>query len=224
MGSKIRFVVPVALLEVMERILPDFEQVSGDRFDLSIMLNPEVPGFIAGGAPWSVAASNPWHLSEIDATARGPVRPLGRSPLAICALGKSGPVARDADGISQVLRGGRRIGVTGAGTSGHTFKRLLGDLGFDSAFDDQVIPLDGGEPMKRLLGGDLDLAVLPLTNIAPVPGVHPVAICPWHMEVHVDFALCLHPNADAGTTAFADWLLSPERDATLAALGLERDR
>lgn len=218
----IDFVTPVALLDVIERTGPAFECATGHRLELSVMLNPEVPAFLESGAAWSVAASNPWHLEEVEPEARGPVRALGRSPLAFGVRGEGGAVVREETGIADALRRAKRIGVTGDGTSGGTFARLLDRLQLTEETQNRVVPLKGGEPMRELLAGAVDLAVLPLTNIAPISGVRPVAVCPWDLEVHVDMALCCHPRANAGALAFADWLMSRERDAEFEALGLTR--
>ncbi|MEM6384441.1 MAG: substrate-binding domain-containing protein [Pseudomonadota bacterium] len=223
-NAVIRFVTPVALLDVITSIGSEFERSTGYRLDLSIMLNPEVPGFIRSGAPWSIAASNPWHLEEIAHDARGPIRTIGRSPLAFGARGEGegGAAVGDEAGISEVLRRSKRIGVTGAGTSGGTFARLLDRLKLTDDMRDKVIPMKGGEPMRQLIAGGVDLAVLPLTNIAPIQGVHSVVICPWELEVHVDLALCCHPKACAGASLLASWLMSNERNTQLQALGLMR--
>ncbi len=217
-----RFVTPVALIDVIKMIAPEFERSTGYRLELSIMLNPEVPTYILDGAPWSLAASNPWHLEEIEIGKRGPILPLGRSPLAFGALGQGRKAATDEAEISKLLHRSKRIGVTGAGTSGETFARLLDRLDLTEEMRNRVIPLQGGEPMRKLLAGELDLAALPLTNVAPIPGVRAAAICPWDMEVHIDLALCLHPEACTGSHAFVAWLVSTARDATLSALGLLR--
>ena len=222
MYSKIKCVTPVALLDVIDNIGPDFEQDTGHRLELSIMLNPEVPAFINSGAKWSLAASNPWHLEEIPATARGPIQPIGRSPLAFAALVEGGPAVCDEAGILDVLRRSKRIGVTGVGTSGETFARLLDRLKMKDEVRDRVMPLKGGEPIRQLLKGKVDLAVLPLTNILPIRGVRPIVICPWSFDVHIDLALCCHPKASADVHIFTDWLLSSDRDEALEALGLFR--
>ncbi|MEM9732010.1 MAG: substrate-binding domain-containing protein [Pseudomonadota bacterium] len=222
MTTPIQFITPVALLDVVERLGPAFERETGYTLDLAVMLNPQVPSFIKGGASWSLAASNPEHLEELDTAVRGPVVSIGRSPLAFGALGHGVHPAHDDAAISAVLRSGNRIGYTGAGTSGGTFKRLIDHLGLTQDLQDKLIPLAGGEPMRQLLAGTVDLAALPLTNIAPIEGVQPLAFCPWSMDVHIDLAMCLHPNACAGAHAFAAWLMSAERDDALAQLGLMR--
>ena len=220
--QKIKFVTPVALLDVIKNIAPGFEQDTGHRLELSIMLNPEVPAFINGGAKWSLAASNPWHLEEIPANERGPIHAIGRSPLAFGALSDGGTHVCDEAQISDVLRRSKRIGVTDAGTSGGTFGQLLDRLKMKDEVQDRIIPLKGGEPMRQLLAGQLDLAVLPLTNIAPIRGVGSIAVCPWDFDVHIDLALCCHPKASADAQMFADWLMSNDRDETLEVLGLTR--
>ena len=224
MKSTIRFITPVALLDVIARIAPEFERSTGHQLELLTMLNPEVPSFIRDGSLWSLAASNPWHLEEVEAHARGPVLSLGHSPLAFGSVGQVETAINDEAGITEVLRRAGRIGVTGAGTSGGTFGKLLDTLDLADEMRDCVIPLEGGEPMSQLIAGEIDLAVLPLTNIAPVKGVRPVVICPWEMEVHIDLALCLHRKTCSGAQANADRLKSTERKRTLEALEKKRSR
>ncbi|MEM7472035.1 MAG: hypothetical protein AAF340_11850 [Pseudomonadota bacterium] len=61
----IQFILPVALTDVFDVIGPQHTAEAGDQFDLAVMLNPEVPGYIAQGHPWSIAASNPVYIDKI---------------------------------------------------------------------------------------------------------------------------------------------------------------
>ena len=224
--EKVGFVVPVALREVMERLVPDFERESGCRVEVAVMLNPEVPGYVATGAPWAVALTNPWHVEEILAGghgAPGSHRPFARSPL---AFGMRGDAAagcrRSRSEIAAMLRAADSIAVTATGTSGKTFRRLTASLGIDESVRPKLRLMPGGGPMAALIAGEVAVAALPLTNIAPVPGVFAAAICPVAFDVHIDLSLCVSRDASAAALAFADWLIDPARDAVLDRLGAER--
>ena len=224
--DRIEFVVPVALKEAMERLVPAFERATGHRFGIATMLNPEVPGHVAAGAAWDVAITNPRHVAEILEAgfgAPGSHRPFGRSPL---AFGVRGVLAnaprRTADDVRAMLLEAASIAVTGTGTSGKSFARLTRTLGIEDALRPRLRPMAGGGPMAALLAGKVAVAALPLTNIRPVPGVSVAGICPPELDVHVDLSLCLSRNASAAAREFADWLLDPARDAELGRLGAER--
>ena len=221
----IRLVLPVALRDVFDAVAPAFEAETGHRFETAVMLNPEVPGHVASGARWSVAASNPRHVREIVEAGgcEGWVRDLGLSPLVLAVTEEGGgAAAKSPEGIATVLGNARSIAITGRGTSGAQFGRLLDVLGMREALRPKIRPMPGGGPMAALLAGEVDVAALPLTNVAPIPGVRAAALCPLDMDVHVDLALCVHEEAGAGARLFADRLTGPGMDDRLRALGLWR--
>ena len=218
----IDFVVPVAFKDVFDAIAPSFERETGHRFETSVMLNPEVPGHIARGCRWSIAASNATHIQAIidagdtDAT----LYHLGYSPLSFGVRGTENttPIT-SPEGIARFLRGASRIAVTGAGTSGYQFAQLLDKLEIGEDLASKVLALPGGGPMASLVQGTTEVAALPLTNIATIAGIRAAAICPYAFDVHIDLAFCLHQNANIASKAFAAWLM----DADLQSYGLFRD-
>ena len=226
-ADRTEFVVPVALKEVMERLLPDFERETGHRVEVAVMLNPDVPGYIAAGATWAVAITNPWHVEQILAAghgAPGSHRPFGRSPLAFGRRGAAGGSRHRSgrDDIAAMLLEAESIAVTRTGTSGKTFRRLVEALGIREALEPKLRFMAGGEPMATLIAGEVAVAALPLTNIAPVPGVFPTAICPVELGVHIDLSLCVSRDASNAARELAEWLIDPALDATLKRLGAER--
>ena len=226
-NEPIRFVLPVALADVFEALAPTFRVETGYRFETVMMLNPEVPAHIATGAAWSVAASNPCYIEKVVAAGGCDprVRFLGHAPLALAAIGDVdvAPVS-STDGIANALLAARTIAITGSGTSGKQFRRLIGMLGLEDAVRAKVRPLPGGGPITALRAGQVDLAALPLTNVAPVECVRVAAICPWQFDAHVDLSICISERANAGARRFADWLVDPALDGRLRQLGLFRHR
>jgi len=222
----IGFIVPVALAQVMDQLVPAFTRATGHRFTVVHRLNPEVPDHIAGGAAWDIALTNPWHVEEIIAAGRaasGSHRPFGRSPLALALRGAAdGPALSADEDIAGALLAAERIAITGTGTSGGKFRTLARALGVWQDIGHRVLPMAGGYPMKALLAGEVDMAALPLTNIAPVPGAFATAVCRYGLGVHIDLSLCLSTTASCAARDFAAWLVAPARDARLEQLGANR--
>ena len=219
----IRFVLPVALRDVFDVLAPAFEAQTGHRFETAVMLNPEVPGHVSSGAPWSIAASNPEYVDRIVET--GGCEPrmhdLGLSPLAFAVLEEAGVApAEGTDGVAAVLTQARRVAVTRQGTSGARLVRLAEALGLTEMLRAKLRPMPGSGPMAALLAGEVDVAALPLTNVAPILGVRAAALCPTSMDVHVDLALCLHPDAGPGARLFADRMAAQAMAGELRDLGL----
>lgn len=221
----IRLVLPVALRDVFDALAPSFTAATGDRFEVATMLNPEVPDYVATGGDWGLAVSNPRYIERIvRAGGCEPPRPLGRAPLALGVLDGGGgeAPATTPDAIAAILRSARSVAVTERGTSGACFARLIDALGVRRAVEPALRPVRGGEPMAMLLAGRVAVAALPLTNIAPVPGVRVAAVCPDDLDVHVDLAFCVRTGANEATKRFARWLDDPANDAAMDRLGLDR--
>ena len=225
-ANAIRAIVPVALAETMAELTSEFARATGHRFEIVHRLNPEVPAYFATGAGWDIALTNPEHVAAIVASGRGDpasVRPFGRSALALAVRGPAtAPVARSREGIAALLRATSDIAITDVGTSGAKFRALAAALGVREAIEGRIVPMPGGGPMRALLTGAVEMAALPLTNVAPVPGVIAVALCPPGLGVHIDLSLCVRRNAPHAARAFAGWLVDPARDARLERLGARR--
>ncbi|MEO0496316.1 MAG: substrate-binding domain-containing protein [Pseudomonadota bacterium] len=222
----LHLIVPIALREVMEHLLPHYQRQRGHAFQVVHMLNPEVPAYIDAGAVWDVAITNPNYVAQIIAAGHAVAKthkPLGRAPLAFAKFGKAeGEPASARRAIADLLLGSGAIAITDVGTSGDMFRNLALELDVWEAIHNRVVGLEGGGPMRALLAGEVELAALPLTNIAPVPQVHIAGACPLALDVHIDLSICQHIGANDAARDFADWLLDPELDGQLEALGAYR--
>jgi molybdate transport system substrate-binding protein len=215
----IHFILPVALKDMFDVIAPQFIRDTGHRFETAVMLNPEVPGHIARGDKWSIAASNPKYIQSVVAAknAAPQIFDLGYTPLSFALRGEhDNAPAKAAKDIAAILKNTSSIGVTNAGTSGAQFDQLLNQLGIYDDVAPKVVRLPGGGPMKELLAGNVQIAALPLTNIAPIKQVTVVASCPTDWGVHIDLAFCLHEKSNEATQEFAAFLA----EADLSHLGV----
>ncbi len=222
-------IVPIALQETIEALAHAIEEALGLHVKATHMLNPEVPSTIRQHPTWDIAFSNPWHLKAIldhPAVDTASHRAFGRSPLAFAVRGRShsrrGMKASGHDDIRKALDGADRIAITDGGTSGDRFQSLLRTLGASNAIQKKIVRLGGGEPMRALLRGDVDLAALPLSNVAPIAGVYPKLILPPALNVHIDLSLCLSRRASADAIDLADWLTDEARKDQLRQLGIDR--
>ena len=225
MSPPTRFIVPVALVDVMDALLPGFGGTAREVIEVTTMLNPEVPGRIAAGERWDIAMTNPWHVEAI--LRGGRARPdshrvVGRSPLALGTRDDDACiVARSEPDIARLLCGAPSIAVTDTGTSGKTFRRLLRTLGLEEALAPALRFMAGGEPMAALLAGEVAVAALPLSNIAPVAGVRAAAICADALDVHIDLSLCTSRDASRHRSGAGRLAVRP--GARCGARGAGRD-
>ncbi|MEX3016142.1 substrate-binding domain-containing protein [Gymnodinialimonas hymeniacidonis] len=221
----IRVVLPVALKEVFDTIAPAFTYETGHEFDVALMLNPEVPAYIASGASWSIAFSNPEYLQGVfdDATTQGSVHMLAYSPLCLAERARTGPGQTvDFQMVADVLDDAETIALTKGGTSSAQFAKLVRNLGLTAEIEHKLRWLPGGGPAKELQNGKVGLAVLPLSNIVSTPGICPKVVCPLEMDVQVDLAFCVESQADAATREFVSWLTDATQKEVLTRLGLRQ--
>lgn len=219
----IQLVLPVALVDVFAALAPEFEAETGHNFDVAIMLNPEVPGYIAQGHAWSIAASNPCYIKQVIAGSSSDetLHTLGIAPLSLAVTGTDkATAANSAPEIADILTAAESIAITEGGTSGSQFDHLLDKLDVRDAVEPKVRLLPGGGPIAALLAGGVEMAALPLTNVAPIAGVRSAALCPLDLNVHVDLAFCQHKNANNATHTFARWMLNRRQTGALQRLGL----
>lgn len=231
MTQALRILTPIALTESFDAL---FSVPGAPVLPLARVsrLNPEVAEDIAAGVAWDLALSNPHHVEELRA--QGHLRgarhwPLLRTPLAFAARTRSALIqsapATDRAAIAGALghwaAQGQCIGYTQTGTSGDMLRRLLADLGA-ALPGETLIGLPGGGPMRALLAGEVDIACLPLSNIAPIPEAQVLAICPYEMGVHVEIDLMQRDPSDTRAGAVAAYLLWESAQRDWHALGSER--
>lgn len=219
-------IIPIALKETMESLGPKFEAETGYQLSMTHMLNPEVPEFIASGAIWDIAMTNPWHIDEMIAaghTDASSYKLIGRSPLAFAKRGTAPtPLLTRPEELARMLSEVSSLGITDGGTSGDMIRNLARMLGVWNEAEAAIRPLEGGGPIRELVAGNIEMATVPLSNIATIKGIVPVAACPDELNVHIDLSLCLSFECQQGAKDLSVWLSSPERDQALEALGIYR--
>ena len=222
----IDFVVPIALKEVMEALTPRYTSETGVYFQMTSRLNPEVPRYVSQSNTWDVALSNPKYIDEIVAAglcSSSDCHPFGYAPLALAQrVVASSAVARSPEETANVLRHAGDIAMTKGGTSGEAFLTLATILDVQHEIEQRIKPMAGGEPMRALLNGEVDMVALPLTNILPISGVHAVAICPLELNVHIAFSICSNPATSSAARHFVHWLTSQAVEAHLREHGAQR--
>ncbi|KEO55175.1 substrate-binding domain-containing protein [Thioclava pacifica] len=222
----LRIFVPVAVRALFEKLAPRLEAVAGQPILLNVDLNPAIPERIAAGEPYDLALSNPHYVKPLIREGRVEAashRAFGRVPLAVGGkTGTAGGLRTETDAIAGLLREAENIAYTGAGTSGHTFHKVLDRMGLTEEILRKSRAMGGGEPVRAVVTGESSLAIAPLSTLIATPGVEPVAIFPDDLGAHIDMTVFLPPGAEAGAQAVHAFLSAPALDAELAAAGLVR--
>lgn len=210
----------------MARLAPRVEAKTGVRFIQEVELNPIIPERIRAGEPYDIGLTNPHYATALieDGLAEfGSHRAFGRVSLAVALKGGAqGPMITDPQGIDALLRGGKSIVYTGAGTSGHTYLDVLERMGLTDAVLPKSHAMAGGVPAVSVATGEHELAIAPLTTVIATPGVVAAAVFPENLGTHIDMSVFRKPASPITATKVIDILTDHDLDDELKAAGIAR--
>jgi molybdate transport system substrate-binding protein len=220
----------VAVRAALTELIPQFEAQTGKKIALKFDLNPIVKKRIDEGEPFDVVLINPPMIDELiesGKVAAGSSVKFGRLPmgLAIRAGGQK-PDITTVDAFKRVLRSSKSVGISGQGSSGIYFNKLITKLGIASEMKDKLRSYANGTEIGAALArGDVEYGASPVMNLhASGPGVEVIGAFPAELQSYIEFALARSAaSSDAPTgTALIDFLTSNDTDAFLRGQGLER--
>jgi molybdate transport system substrate-binding protein len=98
---------------------------------------------------------------------------LARSPIALAIRrGAAKPDLRTLAAVRNTLLGARSIAYAREGASASFFLGLVERLELSAAMAGKIVPLPSGAAVGAALsGGQIDLGVIPVSEILPVPGL-----------------------------------------------------
>lgn len=225
-SSELRIFVPVALRALAGQLASRAEAAAGVSLRPLIDLNPAIPERIVAGEAFDIALTNPPYAESLFAAGLADSashRAFGRVPLAVGRFsGVEGSIVGSTDEISALFHRANSIAYTGAGTSGRAFLDAMDRLGLTQMVMSKARAMGGGEPVKSVIAGTVDLAVAPLTTVLSTPGIVPAAIFPNELGAHIDMSVFLSQAPRAGATEVLELLTGKDLDAELAEAGVWR--
>ncbi|MEY9783401.1 molybdate transport system substrate-binding protein [Sinorhizobium fredii] len=165
-----------------------------------------------------------------DLTALGKVKVGSQIAFGRIAMGmaaKAGSRSLDIGSVpafEHALKSARSIAYAADGTSGGYFSGLLEHLGIADEVKPKLVGISGGQTALSVVGGEAELAVVPVTSILAAPDVMLVGPFPAELQSYIDFAIGIsaHPRDTEAAKQLSEFLMSTDVDGTLAAKGVER--
>lgn len=226
MSTELRLFVPVAVRAIMSSLVPRLEAAAGAPITQLIDLNPAILERILAGEAYDIGLTNPRYARALIAAggADGAShRAFGRVPLAVGRKeGSDHAIARDVDEIKALFRDANSIAYTGTGTSGRTYLDVMERLGLTGAVAPKSRTMGGGEPVKLVAAGQIELAVGPLSTIQSTEGIVAAAVFPEELGCHIDISVLLSSTPHPGAASVLEFLTSGTLDVELAEAGLSR--
>jgi len=217
------------LKAVLEDLIPKFEQTKKHTVVAKYGLAAALKQRIEGGEAFDVAFVTPAVMDNL--IAHGKISAATRTTIARSGLAlavKAGAPKRDVstvDAFKRTLLGAKSIAYAKQGASGIAFAALIQRLGIaDDLKAKSRLTATGEEVSAAVVKGDVELGVLPLSEILPVKGEEVLALFPSELQsyiVMVGGVNAASTHAGAGRELVA-YLTAPAALPVIKAKGMEK--
>ena len=228
-ADQIRVLSSVAMKAVIEALAPEFARATKHTITPVFGIAAAVKTSIEGGEPFDVAILTPALLDAL--AAKGLVESAPRPVVARAGLGlmiKAGapkPDVSSVDAFTRTLLAARAITFVPTGASGVAFLATLETLGISETVKAKARPAATGEEVNaNITNGAADLAVLPVSEILPVPGAELGGVFPAQIQRYIVMAAGVSGRSTrpAAAKEFVAFLTAAKNTPVLRAKGMER--
>ena len=159
---------------VMEDLVPAFQRTTDHTVKVTYGLAAELARRIEGGESFDLAILTPALIDDLAGKrliAQGSSVTLARSPIALAIRrGAPKPDLRTLNAVRQTLLGASSIAYAREGASASFFLGVVERLELSASLAGKIVPLASGAAVGAALsGGQIDLGVIPVSEILPVP-------------------------------------------------------
>ncbi len=217
----------VAIRTVVEELAQRFERETGHRVVATFGLAAALKSRIEGGEAFDIAILTPAQIDDL--IEQGKAAAASRTVIARTGLGfmvRAGAPTLDVgtvDAFKRTLLGATSLTYAPAGASGVAFQATLKRLGIAQAVEAKTkAPAAGQDLNTSITSGAVQMAVLPVSEILPVPGAALGGVFPADAQTYIVMAgVTSNAASDAGR-AFLARLMAGSSDAVITAKGMER--
>jgi molybdate transport system substrate-binding protein len=228
-GAEIKVLCSNGIKTVVEELVPQFERSTGHKVLVTFSLAALLKRQIEAGEPFDVAILTPPMLDDLikqERVVAATRTTVARTPLAIMIrAGARKPDIRTTEAFKRTLGEAKSIAYAKEGASGVAFAELIQRLGIAEALKPKSRLTATGEEVGQLVArGDVELGVLPLSEILPVKGVEVLGTFPADVQSYIVMIAGVATGARQSTAAkdLIAFLISPAALPVIKAKGMER--
>lgn len=217
----------VAAKAALARIVPAYEQSSGNKVTLRMATTGELQAAIAGGAPVDVAVLTRQALDDLAGKGRldgASLVTVAKSRLGVAVKkGAAQPAIGTADGFRRSLLAAKSIAYTAQGATGKQLHDIFARMEIGDAMHAKTVLVHKGTAPEAVVRGEAELALTQISEILMEPAAQLVGPLPEGVQVPTVFAAGLgsHGKAQDAARSFVEALTSPAAKAILKSSGLE---
>lgn len=217
----------VAMRTVVEELAQRFERETGHHVVATFGLAAALKGRIEGGEAFDLAILTPAQIDDL--IAQGKAARTSRAVIARTGLGlmvRAGSPKLDVgtvDAFKRTLLSATSLTYAPAGASGIAFLATVKQLGIAQALESKTkMPAAGQDVNTSVTSGAVQMAVLPVSEILPVPGAALGGVFPADAQTYIVMAGATSTAASEAGRAFLARLMAASSDAVITAKGMER--
>ncbi len=215
------------LKAVIEDLVPKFERETKHTVVVKYGLAAALKKRIESGEAFDVAFLTPAAL--YDLIARGKIAADSRVTVARSGLafairaGARKPEVRNADSFKRALLNAKSIAYAKEGASGVLFAALIQRLGIaDQLTAKSRLTASGEEINAAVVNGEVELGVLPLSEVLPIKGAEPV-IFPADVQSYIVMVGGVRAGSPpAAARDLIKYVTGPAALAVITAKGMEK--
>jgi molybdate transport system substrate-binding protein len=228
-AQQVRVLSSVAVKAVIETLAPEFARTGKDTIAPEFGIAAALKTRIEGGESFDVAILTPAMLDDL--AAKGLIESSPRPVVARSGLGlmvKAGatkPDVSSVDAFKRTLLNARAISYVPNSASGAAFLATLDKLAVAEAVKAKAKTATSGDEVNaNITGGTADLAVLPVSEILPVPGAALGGVFPPDIQSYIVMAAGISSRSPraAAARAFVSFIMSPTATPVVTGKGMER--
>lgn len=217
----------VAIRTVVDEVAKGFERDTGHKVAATFGLAAALKGRIEKGDAYDIAILTPAQIDDL--IAQGKAAKASRVVIARTGLGfmvRAGAPKLDVgtlDAFRRTLLDAQSLTYAPAGASGVAFQATLQQLGLaDAVAAKTKAPGQGQDMNATVTSGAVQMAVLPVSEILPVPGAALGGVFPAEAQTYIVMAGVTSNTASGAARAFLARLMAASSDAVVTAKGMER--
>jgi molybdate transport system substrate-binding protein len=227
-AAEIKVLCSNGLKAVMEELVPQFEQRTKHKVVVTFGLSAALKRQIEAGEAFDVAVLTPPLVDDLikQGTIAAETRTvIARSGLGIAIrAGGRKPDISTAEAFKRTLLDAKSITYAREGASGAYFAGLMERLGIAQDLKSKIRPAATAEQVgTAVTRGEVELGVLPVSEILPIPGAELLATFPAEVQGYIVMTAGVGASARQGNAArdLIKFLTAPAVLPVLKAKGME---
>jgi molybdate transport system substrate-binding protein len=189
--AELRVICSNGFRAAFEKLLPQAERASGRKAKVQFGASRNLKASIEGGEEFDLAILTPSQilqdLAKAGKIAAGTTVDLASTGIGVAARASAvKPDVSSASAIKQALLAAKSIGYVQVGAATPVVLEMLDRLGISQEIAKKTVYAPGAEQsMKNLADGKVDLALAPISEILPAPGVQLAGPLPAEFQKRV---------------------------------------